>query len=83
MLPLTLLWGIYYGNFSQAWKIAENIIEENWEGHLIENFWNFVEKFSGIFGIILLIFFFKFSDFCWGGRARGECKKILEIFGTF
>ncbi len=27
-----------YGNFSQAWKISENIMEENCYGHFVENF---------------------------------------------
>ncbi len=72
-----------YGNFSQAWKISENVIEVNcWVG-FVENFWKFVEKFSGISVITLLIFLENLVIFCWSGGARGECKKMLEIFGIF
>ncbi len=47
-----------YENFSQACEKFQEIhvIEENCYRHFVENFWKFVEKFSGIFGIILLIF---------------------------
>ncbi len=49
----------------------------------VENCSKFVEKFSGIFGIILLIFLENLVIFSWGGGAREECKKMLDIFGTF
>ncbi len=69
-----------YGNCSQVWKISENIIEENCLGYFEENFWKFVEIFSGIFGTTLLIFLENLVIFCWGGGGAG---KLLEIFGAW
>ncbi len=42
----------------------------------------FVEKFSEIFGIILVTFLENLLIFCCGGGARGELKKMLKMFWT-
>ncbi len=44
-----------------------------------------MEKFSGIFGIILLIFLENLVIFCWGGGAKGNLRKywkFLELLKT-